>query len=274
MKIKTFLIISMGFLSTLFSCNSKKAVHSKSNRVLINDFTKQDKKNKIVHQKIYDEMTTFTYQDFEDLKSNGSYDKFEIGELLISSGKIVCTDPIYRALGYPQNWQVSKGKYPVNIYIGLNGDFEGRVAYAEIIFSTEEIDSWELSLIDESNLNDDFEKKLNGMYPVESGLSSFTDFETWKNYNNQVTNYQGKDEKSNFYKDVLGPLFKLNEGIPKSSRGEDWIHYNIDNGNIIMFGTGWGDGLYSRFVGFDKLRNPVKLITDFIQLSEDAQIGN
>ena len=33
-----------------------------------------------------------------------------------------------------------------------------------------------------------------------------------------------------------------------------------------MFGSGWGDGIYPRYVGFDKNGQVVKLIVDFIQL--------
>jgi hypothetical protein len=34
-----------------------------------------------------------------------------------------------------------------------------------------------------------------------------------------------------------------------------------------MFGSGWGDGLYPRYVGFDKNGKVVKLIVDFIQVT-------
>jgi len=253
----------MKILSTLSSFFSKKTNNSSAN-----EFENFDKQNKIVRQKIYNEISVFTFRDFEDLKSNESYDQFEIGELHVPSGKIVCADPLRRGFGFPQNWEVPIGKYLVHIYIGTDDDFEGRIAYAEITFSNEEVESWELSLIDESLLTDDFEKQLNGMYIVEAGLSSFSDFETWKKHDKYFSEYQEKDEKANFYTDILEPLFQLNDGIPKSSRGEDWVNYKMDNENIIMFGSGLGDGIYSRYVGFDSNRNPVKLVTDFIALYE------
>lgn len=36
-----------------------------------------------------------------------------------------------------------------------------------------------------------------------------------------------------------------------------------------MFGSGYGDGLYPKYVGFDKNGKVVKLITDFIQIIEE-----
>ena len=251
----------------LFSCNSMGQDYSyKPN-------SKQDTKNKAVRQNIFGEETTFEYSDFQDLKNNKQYDRFLTGQLHLQTGQVVCTDPMYRELGLPQSWTVQKGDYPVYIYIGLTDDFEGRVAYAELVIKDETPTYWELSLIPENLLTDSFEKKMNGMYPVENGLSCFADFETFKLYDNEVSNYNKADTAHNYYNDNLEKLFKANKDIPKSSRGEDWLNYKFDgtNKNIIMFGSGYGDGLYPRYVGYDKNGNVVKFITDFIQLKKTSE---
>ena len=223
--------------------------------------------DKVVNQVISGENVTFNYSDFETLKTNTNYDSFTIGNLYLPTGEVVCTDPMYRTLGFPQNWIVQPGNYPVSIYIGLKNDFKGRVAYAEILFSSNEITKWEMSLIDERYLADDMERKINGMYPVENGLSSFCDFSTWKKYDKKIKDFYKENPEGNFYNDILDPLFKQNDGIPASSRGEDWLNYSInDPENIILMGSGWGDGLYPRYVAFDNENKPVKMITDFIQI--------
>lgn len=233
----------------------------------------QEKTNKKVKQTIFNEVTEFDYSDFENLKANKSYDRFFAGNLKLPSGQVVCTDPLYRELGLPQSWNVTPGDYPVYLYIGLDGDFEGRVAYAELNFKDEVPVSWELSLISEALLADDFEKKMNGMFPVENGLGSFSDNITWKLYNQEIADFYKKNMEGNYYSDVLEKHFKANTNTPESSRGEDWINYTLTNSttNIIMFGSGWGDGIYPRYVGFDKDRKVVKLIVDFIQLTEETE---
>lgn len=250
----------MGFFG-LFGCNQKtneKKTEAAQTTVEI---------DKTITQTIFGEDVTFNYSDFEDLKNNKYYDQFEIGILNIPTGQIVCTDPMYRELGLPQSWSVKPGKYPVNIYIGLEEDFQGRVAYAEITFSQSTIKEWKMSLISEELLQDDFEKKMNGMYPVENGLSSFSDHSIWKKYNDRIKDFYKENPEGNFYNEVLDSLFKKNANIPESSRGEDWINFQLEAAeNIIMFGSGWGDGLYPRYVAFDANNEPVKLITDFIQL--------
>lgn len=271
MKIQLILLVIMGLFSGLFSCKSPKTAASSGKSALVAAI--QNPKSKSVIQTIAGKTTEFHYGDFENLPSNKAYDAFEADILTISSGKIVCTDPLYRLLGFPQNWTVAKGNYPVTLYIALSGDFAGRVAYAELTFSQQPVDSWELSLLDETFLTDSSDKELNGYYPVENGLGCFADADIWKRYDHQVTLYQQQSEPANFYKDVLAPLFEKNKHTPASSRGEDWANYTPPGGrgNIIMFGSGYGDGFYPRYVGFDRNHNPVKLITDFIQLGEEEE---
>ena len=108
---------------------------------------------------------------------------------------------------------------------------------------------------------------MNGLYPVENGLGSFADYAVWQKYTDRIENFYRAHPEGNFYHDELDTLFKANKHTPSSSRGEDWINYKFsDTENIIMFGAGWGDGLYPRYVGLDENGQPVKFITDFIQL--------
>ncbi|MGX7688263.1 DUF4241 domain-containing protein [Flectobacillus sp. BAB-3569] len=236
--------------------------------------TEHDVQNKKVKQTIFDEEIEFDYSDFENLKTNKNYDRFFAGNLKLTSGQIISADPVFRELGLPQSWTVKPDEYPVYLYIGIDDGYEGysgRVAYAELNFKDEIPVSWELSLISETLLADDFEKKMNGMFPVENGLGCFADYETWKLYNQEIADFDTKNKEGNFYRDVLESHFKENANIPASSRGEDWINYTPSNANanIIMFGSGWGDGLYSRYVGLDKNGQPIKLIIDFIQLTDE-----
>jgi len=96
--------------------------------------SKQDIKNKKVIQKIFKDKIAFDYSDFYDLKNNKAYDRFFAGNLKLKSGCVVCTDPMFRELAFPQSWKVPMGEYPVYLYISLEGDFAGRIAYAELNF--------------------------------------------------------------------------------------------------------------------------------------------
>lgn len=263
------LIIFMACFSAIFSCKNKEKKQVDSTATF-QPQSKQDTTNKIVTQNISDETATFDYSDFNDLKSNKSYDRFLAGQIILTTGKVVCTDPMYRELALPQSWTVAHGQYPVYLYIGLEKDYQGRVAYAELNIKDEIPKYWELSLISNELLTDSFERKMNGLYPVENGLSCFADFESFKVYEQEIADFYQVHKNGNYFNDVLEKLFSANQKVPKSSRGEDWINYKPAkaNGNIIMFGSGYGDGLYPRYVGYDKNGRVVKLVTDFIKLKD------
>lgn len=244
---------------TLFSCKIKQTTDNSKLQ------SQKDTANRKVTQPIHGEKTEFDSSDFHDLKHNKNYDRFLAGQLNLPTGQVVCTDPMYRELGLPQSWTIDKGQYSVYLYIGLKDDFAGRIVYAELVVKDEIPAYWEMSLIPEHLLVDSFERKMNGMYPVENGLSCFADFETYKIYDQEIKSFYQNKKDGNFYADVLANLFKVNKETPKSSRGEDWINYKPAkaNGNIIMFGSGYGDGIYPRYVGYDINGNVVKFITDF-----------
>ena len=126
--------------------------------------------------------------------------------------------------------------------------------------------SWQLSLIPEAFLSGDAEKKVNGRYPVENGLSSFSDYETFKVYTHEIDNFYKRNPAGNYYLGELEGHFKKNAHVPSSSRGEDWINYTPQhcNSNIIMFGSGMGDGLYSRYAGYNQRRQVIRFVTDFV----------
>jgi len=129
-----------------------------------------------------------------------------------------------------------------------------------------------MSLIDESLLEDEFEKKMNGLYPVERGLSCFADEETFAKYEEEVDSFYNQNEQGNYYSDVWEKLIDVNTISTLNLQGE-YINYTPANstGNMIVFSSGYGDGLYPRYVGFDKDRNVIKMITDFIQIVYDNE---
>lgn len=236
--------------------------------------SRQNATDKKAKEIISREVPEFIYSDFKDLKTNTSYDRFFAGNLKLPTGQVVCADPLHKAIGLPQFWTVTPGDYPVYLYIGLNGFFEARVAYAELSFKDEIPVTWEWSIISEDLPAGLIKESIifpPGGFPVENGLGSFSDYETWKLYNQEMDDFYKKNKKGNYYSDVLESRFKANAHIPESSRGEDWINYTPTTAaaNIIMFASGWGDGFYPRYVGFDKNMQAVKFITDFIQLADD-----
>jgi hypothetical protein len=106
---------------------------------------------------------------------------------------------------------------------------------------------------------------MNGLYPVENGLSSFADAAVFTSYEQEIHEFYQLHKDGNFYSDILEKYFG-GDKKKGGAGGKRWITYTPAGapGNIIMFGV--DDGLYPRYVGYDKKGNVVKMITDFIQL--------
>ena len=253
------LAIKISLICLLLSCKNHEP--NKNSRLQ----EKKDSPNAKVEQPFSYGETDFDFSEINDLKHNKSYDRFLAGQLNLITGQLVCTDPMIGALAFPQTWSVPKGQYPVYLYIGLNEDFAGRVAYAELVIKDEVPEFWEASLIPEQFL-DTIESKLNALYPVESGLSSFSDFATFRIFEQEIEDFYSQNKSGDYYNDILEKHFQVNKNVPRSSRGEDWINYQPEKaeGNIIMFGSGMGDGLYPRYVGRAKNGEVVKFVTVFI----------
>ena len=225
----------------------------------------QDTTSLQISQDIEGDTVSFSYAGFRYLKHNKNYYRFFAGELELTTGRVVCTDPLYREFGLPQDWLVAPGRYPVYLYFGLDGGEAGSVIYAELLFRDEEPAFWRLSTIPNFMLSEKAEKRLNGLYPVETGLSCFADFETFKRYEEGIRQFEKVHPEGNYYDSVLAPYFAANRNIPAAAGGEEWINFKPIKapGNIIMFSSGGSDGLYGRFAGYDCNGNLVKLLTSF-----------
>ena len=89
-------------------------------------------------------------------------------------------------------------------------------------------------------------------YPVESGLGQFIDERSFKKLEKleEVSNGQITDN--------------LFEELDQHSRPSwKFANTNYKDINIVAFSTGFGDGRYSTYVGYDKNGEPCRLLTDF-----------
>lgn len=210
------------------------------------------------------EKVEIDYSDFRDLRNNRNYDEFKIGQIKIISGQIVITDPFLLYNPRPLNKRVEIGYYEVYLYF-IKCIMGYRVAYAMIEFEIQSPSTWECALTNE-NLLEDFEKTTNGLFPVDAGLLSISDHESFKKYDSFFDKFVTEKPEGNLYDDLFAFEFAKNGNNPTGSyEGGDWINYSIDNvHNIVMFSSGLGDGLYPAYWGIDKSGKPLKLLIDLL----------
>lgn len=180
-----------------------------------------------------------------------------LGELVLTSGKLVACDP----LSYPNsqlcfNQQVPAGRYPVKLSLAtFHHRQEQRVAYALLVLGDQPAVRWELALCpgeDRRQLDPDEE---DFGYGVDSATGCFMDGEAIQRllplWDHEFEQFYARLDKAldQTYKDTW-----------------DWANLCLDQAtglNIIAFHSGWGEGCYASYWGYDQQGNLVSLITDF-----------
>ncbi len=181
----------------------------------------------------------------EVMKSKLSLYGINIGKIKITSGRIMACDPIIvDEYGIPFTQTFPTGEFPVQLSIAKLGDAE-TVAFARINFSEAPVTRWELALL-KGQKQVPLNAKEKPGYVVDGGFGSFMDAEGKKAVNT--------DQFQN----------DLYQSAAKHYR-PNWKYAVHDYGkhNIISFTSGFGDGNYSTYVGYDTAGKPCRLLTNF-----------
>ncbi|MCZ9874186.1 DUF4241 domain-containing protein [Brachyspira hyodysenteriae] len=129
---------------------------------------------------------------FRDKKFNDTeLDILDIGEVNLSSGKIIACDPLaylYDDQVSPFIQTVKPDKYKVSLLIIKD---EERIAISKISLSDNEPKRYELAVTGEEDLSQVEEGEFFG-YPVDAGMGCFCDYDAAKNILNTKTNLKRK----------------------------------------------------------------------------------
>ncbi len=185
-----------------------------------------------------------------------TFTKQTIGNIKITSGKIIACDGIVRYGNEPFKQEFPKGDFPIDLAIGkysVNND--GRVGFARIRFSENKPIRWEMAIRngqDISKLKDD---EIFG-YGVDSGTGSFMDVDGKKELETFLNPSDRKTYNSNF-EVISKELYKSDT----STWGQTIWERN--GKNVVIFSSGVGDGFYATYIGYDSKNQICRLVTDF-----------
>jgi len=190
-------------------------------------------------------------------------ESFEVGKLYLSSGKLVACDPLITNDMLPFTTEFPKGNFSVLLHKERESNC---VAYAEVIFSNTEITDWKMAVTEGQDIKDLAEEEVFG-YPVESGMGCLMDADTQHHlnelekrlYHNKGADFMGIYEEffHDYFFDEKGAIDQY--AFLKPADGHP--------GTIFAFETGYGEGFYASYIAYDKDHKPVKIITEFIEIS-------
>lgn len=182
-----------------------------------------------------------------------------IGELSAPSGKIVACDPLIISDPEPFDLFVPAGRYGVSVSIIRrveNGD--QRTATALLRLSEAQPRSWQMAVLAGQNTADLKAGEV-FCYGVDAGTGCFMDVEAARWLARKL---RTQDE---FADELVARM----EAVYVHTRS--WANVLLDeaaNLNCILFSSGFGDGCYASYWGFDDQGRLACLMTDFGVLVE------
>lgn len=189
-------------------------------------------------------------------------ESFEVGKIYLSSGKLISCDPLITNDMQPFTVEFPKGDFSVLLHKERESNC---VAYAEIIFSNSAIADWKMATTAGQNEKDLADGEVFG-YPVESGMGCFMDVDTQHSLNEleqKLYKSKGVDFMGIYEEFFHEHFFDENGAIDQYA----FLKPSEENpGTIFAFETGYGEGFYASYIGYDKNGEPVKIVTEFIEV--------
>jgi hypothetical protein len=171
-----------------------------------------------------------------------------IGKIKINSGYIIACDPMHiDEYGIPFTQLFPTGEFPVQLSITKLENQES-IAFVRINFSDEPVQKWEFALQATQKPMPIGGEEMPG-YSVDAGVGVFIDKDANKVFDKKTAENTDRE------------LFKEMEKHYHSK----WKYamYNFGDNNLAAFSTGFGDGYYASYIGFDATGKPCRLLTDF-----------
>jgi hypothetical protein len=175
----------------------------------------------------------------------------EIARLNLSTGSIVACDPfLVSAYDTPFERRVSGGRYPIELSVARFPNGDQRVALASIRIDMAHPVRWEMATRPGQNaaaLKDD---EILG-YGVDAGTGCFMDMRA-------ATALVAAEPA--YFEQIIAAM----RGSFVPTWG--WADVALDSAtglNLVVFSSGFGDGFYASFWGYDEGGTVCRLTTDF-----------
>lgn len=200
--------------------------------------------------------------------------KINAGKLKCSSGQIIACDPFIELEDCPPFFeQIPTGSYETIICVALSQKYGDRYAAVKLSVSDKLPVSYKMAVVegdDLTKLNDD--ESFFG-FGVDAGMGCFADVNAQQAFKAYWQTRLEEDDSIDPYNDLFDDeLDKSYQNQPQYQRsGGDWCNFTIPNTdeNIIIFASGWGDGFYPCYFGYDASGEICALYILFIDIESE-----
>jgi len=175
----------------------------------------------------------------------------DAGVLVLPSGRLVGSDA-FLLDEVPYTLDVPAGLHPVAVLRSDFDDGDRRIAAAMVRFATTDPIRWELALVPGQDPADLGPDEIFG-YGVDSGTGAFTSPEAAALVEDEA--------RYTAFSDALLAAFRgkeVTDPLTATVVVDDSTH-----ANVVAFASGFGDGAYPSYAGFDRDGRIVAVLTDF-----------
>lgn len=211
-------------------------------------------------------------EDYFTLKkiAGEKLDVLNIGTCSIPSGKLVAGDSLVTLLDenlIPYIQETPIGEFPVDICVLTNYD---RYAAIRIKFNDNKAVYFENGMKGNEDLEGEIKEGDFYGFGVDAGMASITDIEVQKAYHKFEKKFSELNEDGDLYNDYFWDLLEENaKEFPKyQAEYGDWLNWNIPDTKYTMpiCASGWGDGYYPVYFGYDENNNICQVVVHFIDI--------
>ena len=197
--------------------------------------------------------------------------KIQMGNLTFPTGEFLVCDPLVYLTSdtRPYVETVQAGTYPLETLVS---EYEGDVRYAvsRVRFTEAKAAEYCLALDGTEDLSTLQEEGDFFGFPVDAGLAAIVDVQTRDAYCAFEKEWDAAHEDGNIYDDFLTERFDENaKNAPDFQReGGDWLNLHIPGSElqIPFIQSGYGDGYYPVYFGFDAAGAVCELVVDYLVL--------
>ncbi len=178
-----------------------------------------------------------------------------LADLVTPTGRIVACDPLVYAEQEPFTVAVPPGRYPLVAWVAVLNqgavETQRRVAALQLVIRPQPATRWEPALVPDQDA-----RKLTGNhyfgYPVDAGVGTFADPTALR-----ALDAWDYDRVEEVYVPAQLPRTPV-PGVAGAVTDEE------TGANVIVVGSGWGDGSYPTFVGYTETGEVASFVTDFM----------
>lgn len=198
-----------------------------------------------------------------------------IGPCSVPSGKLLAGDPLAYLVSHdasPYFQAVPAGSYQTEIAVVKAADSDDcdRYAAARICFTDQRPVKFYEALVGDEDLSELGAEAYFG-FAVDAGLGCICDEMVHQAFCDWVDQWSRAHPHSNLYDDYFAALFADNYNAhPEFQRdGGDWLNWQIPGTKYHMpiFQSGFGDGVYPVYWGYDASGAICQLVVQFIDIA-------